>query len=169
MFVQHKQLKALNVPVGKISRLRTSGSCVQLAFPGFTPQPASAYLIALSDRNKVMVLVGFFLSEAKQSIFFVPDRGEVSVEEAEEVFDEGFVFAESMGFVLGETDFHLLSVKDQEKLWSTLPIGKLVSIQTAPENKSATAQVDKKAPGGDELEAYRQRSLKSLGRFLASL
>jgi hypothetical protein len=171
MFVQHKQLEVLNVPASRIARLNTSASSVQLAFPGFAPQLAASYLMAVSRGDKVLIVVAFFLSESKHSIFFVPQQGEVSVEKAEAVFNEGFVFAESMGFILGETDFHLLSNEDQQKLWQSLPICQ--KNQSSPNKKTASAPLASAETAGskgeDELENYRQRSLRSLGRFLASM
>ena len=177
MFVQHKQLKVLNIPANKVARLRTSSSGVQLAFPDHPPQRAAAYLVAISNGAKVMVVVGFFLTESKESIFFVPQRGEVSVEEAEQVYEEGFIFAESMGFVLGETDFHLQSSTDQQKLWQSLPICKLHErvAEKKPEQpgvvetKNQPVAAEKIALKEVDIETYRKRSLESLGRFLSSM
>ena len=160
MFVQHKQLQVLKVPAAKVARVNTSVASVQLALPGYPSQGAEAYLVALSGGNKVLILVGFYLTESKVSIFFVPQRGEAPVEEIEQIFEEGFVFAESMGFILSETDYHLLSSEDQQKLWQSLPICRKAGATAA--NLSVTAP-------DSELESYRQRSLESLGRFLASL
>lgn len=165
MFVQHKQLKVLNIPASRVARLNTSAYNVQLAFPGFAPQMAGAYLVAVSGGSKVLIVVGFFLSESKQSIFYVPKQGEVSVEQAEQIFDEGFVFAESMGFVLSETDFHLLSTADQQKLWLSLPICKTPEI--IPEEQPVAAGAPEKSE--NDLDSYRKRSLESLGRFLSSM
>ena len=164
MFVQHKQLKFLNVPASKISRLNTSAYSIQLALPGYVPQMAAAYLVALAGGAKVLVVVGLHLAESKASVFFVPKQGEVAVEDAERVFEEGFVFAESMGFVLNETDFHLMSSQDQQALWAAMPISRL-----AGENSASTGGAAGQPVGRDDLEAYRQRSLESLGRFLSSL
>ncbi len=168
MFVQHKQLKVLNVPATKVARLNTSGCNVQMAFPDYPPQLCAAYLVSLSSGDRVLVVVAFYLSESHQSIFFVPKGGEVAVEEAEATFEQGFVFAETMGFVLNETDYHLLSTADQQKLWTALPI-----CQKTAAN-SETAKADKALAQGtaiqkDNLEEYRERSLKSLGRFLSSM
>ena len=168
MFVQHKQLKNLNLPAGRVARLNSSAYDVQLAFPGFTPQPSSAYLVAISGGARVLVVVGFFLRESRQAIFFIPKQGEVSVEDAEQVFEEGFVFAESMGFVLSETDYHLLSAADQQKLWQSLPICRSLAEQSSASGDGVSA-VDPAREKSDGLSAYRKRSLESLGRFLASL
>jgi hypothetical protein len=168
MFIQHKQLKVLNVPATKVARLNSSGCNVQMAFPGFPPQMCAAYLVSLTSGNKVLVVVAFYLSESRQSIFFVPKRGEVSVEEAEGTFEQGFIFAETMGFVLNETDYHLLSAGDQQKLWSALPICRLPSAK-ASSSAAPAAAGQKSATSQDPLDEYRERSLKSLGRFLSSM
>lgn len=168
MFVQHKQLKVLNVPATKVVRLNTSGCNVQMVFPGYPPQLCASYLASLTSGNKVMVVVAFYLSESQQSIFFVPKCGEVSVEVAEETFEQGFVFAETMGFVLSETDYHLLSSGDQEKLWSALPICQALTPKVIQQN-SEPAVEPKTEITQDPIDEYRDRSLKSLGRFLSSM
>jgi len=168
MFVQHKQLHVLNVPAAKVARLNTSGCNVQMAFPGFPPQMCAAYLVLLTSGNKVLVVVAFHLSESRKSIFFVPKRGEVPVEDAEETFDQGFVFAETMGFVLSETDYHLLSLEDQQKLWSSLPICQEVALDAVPKAAEPVSAKNNVLPK-DPLDEYRERSLKSLGRFLSSM
>jgi len=169
MFIEHKQLKVLSVPAHKVARLNSSGCNVQMAFPGFPPQMCASYLVSLTSGNKVLVVVAFYLSESRQSIFFLPKRGEVPVEEAEKTFEQGFIFAESMGFVLNETDYHLLSAIDQQKLWSSLPICRLESARSSSagaDDSGASSVADNIT---DPLEEYRERSLKSLGRFLSSM
>lgn len=168
MFVEHKSLKTLNVLAAKVARLNTSGCNVQMAFPGHPPQMCAAYLVSLTSGNKVMVVVAFYLSKSDQSIFFVPKSGEVSVEEAEQTFEQGFIFAESMGFVLNETDYHLLSTADQQKLWSALPICRTTAVKTEQKVTEPVA-TQKTNSSQDPLEEYRERSLKSLGRFLSSM
>ncbi|SHI73577.1 hypothetical protein SAMN02745165_00713 [Malonomonas rubra DSM 5091] len=165
MFVEHKQLKVLNLPATRVARLNSSGCNVQMAFPGYPPQMCAAYLVSVNSGNKVLVVVGFYLSESRKSVFFVPQKGEVPVEDAERTFEEGFVFAESMGFVLSETDYHLRSAAEQQKLWSSLPICQI----SQPTQKETPQGGDRMAKGVDPLEEHRQRSLKSLGRFLASM
>ncbi|NOY13960.1 MAG: hypothetical protein GXP51_09910 [Deltaproteobacteria bacterium] len=165
MFIQHRQLKVLNVPAARVARLNSSGCNVQMAFPGHPPQMCASYLISLSSGNKVLIVVAFYLSESRRSIFFVPKCGEVPVEEAEEIFDEGFVFAESMGFVLNETDYHLLSTADQQKLWSSMPICQVSATAAKAESAAPQSPTDRR----DSLDEYRERSLKSLGRFLSSM
>lgn len=170
MFVEHKQLKVLNVAASKVARLNSSACNVQMAFAGYPPQYCATYLVSLTHGNKVLVLVAFYLSESKRSVFFIPKQGEVSVEEAQEVYDEGFIFAETMGFVLNETDFHLLSTADQLKLWASLPICQATAAAEAPTQKAAAATATPQTNHQEgSLDEYRARSLASLGRFLASM
>ena len=100
MFIQHKQLTSLNVPAGKVAHLHSAASSVQLAFSGYPPQLCSAYLLQISGGNKVLIVVAFYLAESQCSIFFVPKFGELPAEDAEAVYEEGYSFVESMGFVL---------------------------------------------------------------------
>ena len=169
MFVEHKELKVLNLPASRVARLNSSGCNVQMAFPGFPPQMCAAYLVSISSGSKVLILVAFYLSESRQTIFFVPKAGEVPVEVAEKTFEDGFVFAESMGFVLNETDFHLLSTDDQKKLWASLPICQTGASVTRTPPQQKIEKVEIREAAADPLEEYRERSLKSLGRFLSSL
>ena len=161
MFIQHKQLKNLNIPAGKVVHLHFAPSQVQLAFAGYPPQLSQAYLLQILGGNKVLVVVAFYLSESQSSIFFVPKSGEVSISSADSVYEEGSDFIESMGFVLIETDYHLLSEQEKTLYWSDLPICKLITKEKP--------KVDIKLNKDDELKKFRIRSLKSIGRFLASM
>jgi hypothetical protein len=162
MFIQHKQLKSLNVPAEKIDRIHAASSQVQLAFAGYSPQLCQAYIFQISGGGKVLVVVAFYLTDSECSIFFVPKFGELPADDVEEVYEEGFAFVESMGFVLTETDYHLFSPEKKQLYWNGL------SICQPPKN-----QPDEKSPAAskaaEELKTLKLRSRKSLGRFFASL
>jgi len=160
MFIQHKQLKSLNVPAEKVTHLQHASSSVQLAFAGFPPQLCQAYLVQIRGGDKVLVVVAFYLEDSRCSIFFVPKFGELPVEDAESVYEEGCGFVESMGFVLTETDYHLMSVQKKQVYWTELPI--CHALKGAAENMVAVKD-------DTELKQYRQESLKSLGRLFASM
>ncbi|MDA3903544.1 MAG: hypothetical protein PF441_08875 [Desulfuromusa sp.] len=162
MFIQHKQLKSLNVPAGKIARLHSASSRVQLAFAGYPPQLCQAYLLQIAGGNKVLIVVAFYLAESQCSIFFVPKFGELPAADAEGVYEEGYSFVESMGFALTETDYHLLSEQKKHSYWTALPICR--PPRKKAEERSAAAKY-----ADDEMNKLRLRSLNSLGRFLASM
>ena len=162
MFIQHKQLKSLNVPAKKVAHLHSASSRVQLAFAGYPPQLCQAYLLQILGGNKVLIVVAFYLIESQCSIFFVPKFGELPVEDAEAVYEEGYGFIESMGFVLTETDYHLLPEPKKHSYWIALPICK-------PPRKNPVKKSAAVIKSEDEIEKLRLRSLKSLGRFFASM
>ena len=162
MFIQHKHLQNLNIPAEKVTHLHAASSSVQLAFAGYPPQMCRSYLLQITGGNKILVVVAFYLAESQSSIFFVPKFGELSEEEAEDVYEEGYNFIESMGFVLTETDYHLLSEEKQHSYWSALPICQ------PPRKKSveSSLQIQK---AEQKIKALRSKRRKILGRFLASL
>ncbi len=162
MFIQHKELKNLQVPAEKITHLHSAASSVQLAFAGYPPQLCRAYLLQISGGSKALIVVAFYLAESSRAIFFVPKYGELPVEDADSVYEEGHDFIESMGFVLNETDFHLLPVGKKVSFWSALPI---CQAPRAPRqaNPVAVAPIDK------ELATLQLRSRKRLGSFFASM
>lgn len=160
MFVQHKQLKTLYVSAGKINRLHISAGPVQLAFSGFTPQLCNAYLLRLSGSEKTLVVVAFYLTESHASVFFVPEQGEVTDKKADHIYEEGFLFIESMGFILSDTDYSLLTEAEQQNYWYNLPISQPPQLlgRSFPGVK-----------GEAEQKRLRAQSVTSLGRFLGSM
>lgn len=168
MFVQHKQLQYLNIPADKVAHLHVASSSVQLAFSGYPPQLNQAYLLQINGENKALVVVAFYLIETRASIFFVPKFGEVEFHEVETVYEEGYAFVESMGFVLTETDYHLLAADKKRSYWSGLPI---CQAPTTKKQNGADTQLSPQERSDYEkaLKHSGDRSLKSLGRFLASM
>ncbi len=162
MFIQHKQLKHLNVPAEKVAHLHEASSRVQLAFAGYPPQLCQAYLLQITGDQKALVVVAFYLTDSRCSIFFVPKFGELPLVDAEKVYEEGYSFVESMGFVLTETDFHLFSEQKKQSYWPALLI-----CQPPQLHEIAGAEVNSKAD--EELKMLRLRSVKSLGRLFASM
>lgn len=166
MFVQHKQLKVLQVAPDKVSHLHVSSSPVQLAFVGFPPQLCQAYLARLDGRQKILIIVAYYLTESRETVFFVPRCGEVEYDNADEIYEEGYAFVESMGFVLTETDYHLLTARKKQTYWQELPICQQPAV--APARPEPSAALNQKQ-GARELQQTKSRCQESLGRLLASL
>jgi hypothetical protein len=162
MFVQHKQLKSLKIPATKVAHLHSTSSSVQLSFAEHFPQLCQAYLIRITGGDKTLIVVAFYLTESQCSIFFVPQFGEVLHHLAEEFYEEGRAFIESMGFELNETDYHLIPEQEKQSYWGGLPICQLPGQAETPPSASV-AEIE---PDSIQL---RSRSLKSLGRFFASM
>ncbi len=163
MFIQHKQLTFLAAPATKVTSLQSSPSAIQLAFSGFSPQPCRAYLLQLTGGGKALVMVAFYLLESRRTIFFVPEKGEVPLTQISRIYEDGNEFIESMGFVLTESDFHLLSPADKQKYWEKLPITQ------PPAAVVSKPQSILSSKNEEDLQLLREKSLASLGRYLASL
>jgi hypothetical protein len=169
LFVEHKQLKNLTVAADKIAHLHAASSSVQLAFAGRAPQLCRAYLFQIVGGQKTLVVVAFYLMEDQSSIFFVPKSGETPLVDVEKIYEEGYSFVESMGFVLTETDFHLLSADKKQSYWKALPIFQppkktVIAAQPVADTAAANNPALEK-----EFQEHCSRSLESLGRFLASM
>lgn len=163
MFIQHKQLNFLSAPATKVTYLQSSPAAIQLAFSGYPPQPCRAYLLQLGASGKALVMVAFYLLESHTSVFFVPEKGEVPIAQANKLFEEGNEFVESMGFILTESDFHLLSPADKQNYWSKVPITQ------PPEAKVIKQEGIILSKNEADLQLLRDKSLASLGRYLSSM
>jgi hypothetical protein len=169
MFIQHKQLKNLTVAAEKVDHLHASSSRVQLAFAGFPPQLCSAYLLQIKGPTKALIVVAFYLTDSRSSIFFVPKYGEVELSDAEGIYEEGYSFIESMGFILTETDYHLLSAEKKKPYWDVLPICQPPQLSADPKQRIDTERAVLSSKDSKEIQALSDRSRDSLGRFLASM
>ncbi len=161
MFVQHPQLKQLNVAAEKITRLHVAQSSVQLAFSGFPPQLCKAFLLSIEGNNRALVVVAYYLMESRCSVFFVPKQGEVAVEKLDATYEDGWSFVESMGFVLTETDYHLKALDDRKQFLAGLPICQSPQQTTAERRSNDLLE--------KEITDLRECCLESFGRFLSSL
>ena len=183
MFVQHKKLTYLNLPYTRLRRLYSSTVDVQVALQDFPAQMASAHLAALTSSKGIQLLLGLYLVDSCRSVFFLPQEGEVASDKAENLFQEGLEFAESIGFVLADADINQLRPDQLDAYWRKLPICRKPVESATADNKAAEgiklplpaeekvpAPVKKVAPQPSiSLEERRKRCKESLGRFLASL
>ncbi len=163
MFIQHKQLTFLSAPASRVVQIQSSPSAIQLAFSGHPPQPCRAYLLQLGSGGKALVIIAFYLLESHSSVFFVPEKGEVSLAAANDIYDEGIEFVESMGFILTESDFQRLSPAEKQIFWGKMPI------THPPETTSTKPDGLLPVNNEEELQRLREQSLTSLGRYLASM
>jgi len=163
VFIQHKNLKNLTIPATKVAHLHSAASGVQLAFVGYPPQLCSAYLVWITGNDKSLIVIGFYLKESGLSIFFVPKAGEVPSSQALQLYREGQNFVESMGFVLGETDYHLMTQSKKDEFWNALPITQPPRLPE-PDGAGEAQAVESEA-----CRTSREHCLQSLGRFLAAM
>lgn len=93
---------------------------------GRSAQAAQAVVVAVRTRAGVQVLVALTLTQTGENVIYaspVPVRES----EAQQAFEEGLMFAESMGFILDTTGFRTLDTAHQYAL-----IDRLAAFQSAP-------------------------------------
>jgi type IV pilus biogenesis/stability protein PilW len=93
---------------------------------GRSAQAAQAVVVAVRTRAGVQVLVALTLTQTGENVIYaspVPVRES----EAQQAFEEGLMFAESMGFILDTTGFRTLDTAHQHAL-----IDRLAAFQSAP-------------------------------------
>ena len=174
MFVLQNQLSVLNVPSSRVAILYRSGVDIQLALPDLPSQMGSAFLVMLKGGGKVQVLVGLFMAKSRCNIFYVSDSGEVPGERSEQELEAGQIFAESMGFILNDTEFGRMTAGQQETYWKSLPIcqrqSDVVPETRTPETRTpAAVTAVRPASVKSNLQAKRKVLKEHLGKLLASL
>jgi len=185
MFVQHRNLTQLSLPVQRVDLLYRSGNDVQLALPGLTPQRASAFLLKLKETAKGQVVIGLHLRLSQANIFYVTDRAQLSIEQADLEFEAGIEFAESMGFVLFDVELSQKTAQERETYWQSLPICRLHPQSTIKSKAEASADLaafpaivpgaktaevkELSTPAPLDTHAKRQALKEQLGQFFASL
>jgi hypothetical protein len=126
----------------------------QISIPGKVSQAVQGYLCGLRNANGTFtIFVGLHLTKSGESVIYLHQKRQLTLEEYREVETEGLHFLESMGFMLDNLNFRNLAPEQQD---SAL---KAVSVFCAPRPK---------APAADSLEARSGAETLRLVRFLAS-
>lgn len=122
MFHWRKEMDRLDIPAVNVRRLHRSLSDIQVALPGLPAQQSSAYLCLFTAEDGFGISVVFHLHASRKLAFYVPEQGKIPMQNVGRILDEGIHFAESMGFMLGDLDFHHLDAAEQARLWNSLPL-----------------------------------------------
>ncbi len=122
MFRWHKEIERLNIPAQQVVRLQRSINDVQVALPGLPAQKATAYLCVFHSGSGVRSAVALHLRNSRRVAFYLRESGESRPQDLQRLLDEGSQFAESMGFLLGDLDIHLLEGRNRAQLWDSLPL-----------------------------------------------
>jgi len=122
VFLWDKSASILDVSADKVVHLLRSMRAVQLALPGMSVQQATAYLCQYRGGTGIVTVAAFHLEKQQRLAFYFSDPKEVPAAKADSLLDQGMNFVESMGFLLADLDFHLLSASDRDLLWGSLPL-----------------------------------------------
>ncbi len=122
MFGLHEKLNRLDIPAQKVLRLQKSLGDVQIALPGQHSQMATAYICAFSAGNGARVTIAFHMKNDFKLIYYLNDGGEISRENAGSVLNQAIHFAESLGFMMSDLEFHKMDAAEKEPFWESLPL-----------------------------------------------
>lgn len=185
-FRWHRELNRLDIPAQRVLRLERSLSDVQVALPETPAQEATAYICAFAAGQGVRVSVALHLHRSDRLAFYLHADGEVPRNQATRIYNQALAFAESMGFMMGDLDIHLMSPAERIALWKSVPLPgglsqKGVAARQPPAGSAATptgkAKDDERGghpPGPRSVRSAadprqrRREMLEGLGRFLAS-
>ncbi|MDT8423877.1 MAG: hypothetical protein RQ724_08900 [Desulfuromonadales bacterium] len=123
MFKWQEAIDHLDLPAHRVLRLHQSQNQVQVALPGVPSQEAKAYVCAFSAKSGLKVTIALHLKSSNKIAFFF-HRHDIAGRSAKELVQDALDYAESMGFSLSDTDYHLASASLQEKLWAESPLSK---------------------------------------------
>ncbi|OHB32557.1 MAG: hypothetical protein A2X84_07855 [Desulfuromonadaceae bacterium GWC2_58_13] len=171
MFEWDKACERLEVAPERVRRLLRSLGDTQVALPGLPSQKSSAYLCAYEDSRGVQVVVVFHLLVSRRLAVYRHDQGRVAPQNLKAVLDEGMHFAESLGFLLDDQEFHLLDPPAKKDRWNSLPLvhGGGYGLDEPAAAGGAPAAAVPELPSLEELHERRRFFIEKLGRFLATL
>ncbi len=178
MFEWDKDTERLSVPPERVRMLFRSLGGIQVALPGLPSQKSLAYLCAFDGVRGVQVVVVFHLLMSRRLAVYRHSQGEVSPQKLKALLAEGMLFAESLGFLLDDLEFHLLDPVAQRTRWDSLPLahGGTFGVDE-PDSAIAPPVVGVSPPVGTDamhpsaaaLHERRHVFIEKLGRFLATL
>jgi len=120
MFQWEKQRTSLGTVAARVLRVDRSLADVQVSLPGLSPETARAYLCAYHVGEGIRVAVVLHLLQSDQLAFYMNNDGPLDSEAAGRALGEGLLFAESLGFSLGDLEFRQRPEAVQNELWSSL-------------------------------------------------
>jgi len=181
MFEWDKKRTRLDVSARRVLRLERSLSDVQVSMPGMDPQSATAYLCVFQASQGLRIAFVLHLHQAESLAFYLNNDGDLDKDEASRVLGEAVNFAETLGFMLGNLDFHRLSPESRQSFWDALPLQQGLAPAKATTAKAAPTTIRKPFPAApvvecptrgwtvEEMVAKRRRFVENLGRLMAML
>ncbi len=171
MFEWDKQCERLEVAPDRVRRLMCSLGDTQVALPGLPSQKSSAFLCAYEGSVGIEVVVVFLLHKSRRLAIYRDARGSVVPQKLEKRLAEALHFAESLGFLLDDMEFHLLSPHEQRVRWNLLPLahGGAFGLDPPVSAGQAAATTALDLPSLEELSQRRRIFIEKLGRFMATL
>ncbi|HEU4385111.1 MAG TPA: hypothetical protein VFR85_16625 [Anaeromyxobacteraceae bacterium] len=124
MFKPDPSLHFVQVGRDQVVALVESINQPQVSIPGKTSQAVQGYLCGLRNPsgNTFSILVSLFLPKAGETVVYVHDRRQLSLEDYRQAEIEGLQFLESMGFMLDNLNFRNMDPAQQEATLKRIPV-----------------------------------------------
>ncbi|RME40210.1 MAG: hypothetical protein D6794_02575 [Deltaproteobacteria bacterium] len=178
MFRLDEKRTRLGIPARQVVRLEQSHGDAQVSVPGFPSQMARAYLCVFQVQGGLRITVVLHLLASNHLAFFFNPEGGLDKESANRSLGEAIRFAESLGFLMANLDFHRLDAGQREQLWRSLPLARGLSGGSEPAAGKAGKPEPAAATGAEngaavwtveQMQQKRRRFIENLGRLLAML
>jgi type IV pilus assembly protein PilF len=152
MFNVDDRIKSLPVTRDQVVSLFQSINTPHLAVPGRKAGPAQCYVVTLRGPTGHGVFVYLYLPESDDQAVYVSERRAVPPELAAEEEGDAMAFAESMGFMMDNTNFPNFPPEEQDAYMAQLPVfqrdrGTRPPQPVAPRQQPQAARPGKPAPG----------------------
>jgi type IV pilus assembly protein PilF len=122
MFSVDDRIKSLPVTRDQVVSLFQSINTPHLAVPGRKAGPAQCFVVTLRGPSGHGVFVYLYLPESDEEAVYVSERRAVPPEQAPEEEGDAMAFAESMGFMMDNTNFPNYPPEEQDAYMGSLPV-----------------------------------------------
>lgn len=162
MFTVDDRIKSLPVTRDQVVSLFQSINTPHLAVPHRKAGPAQCFVVTLRGPSGHGVFVYLYLPESDEEAVYVSERRAVPPELAPEEENEAMAFAESMGFMMDNTNFNNYPPEEQDAFMGSLPV-----FQRDRGSRPPRPQARAHAPGAQPQQPARPNS-GALGRLFGA-
>ena len=156
---------------GDVVTIYESMNNVQVHCVGIDPEAAKAYLIGFRNRRGTFSMVAcLHFAASRRRDLYAPETADFELDLYSVAEDEGVQFLESMGFMMNNLNYRMLSPEQQADLQKELPIfwtdlGEFAKFREERIRKSAgDHEVQEVAYRGKEGAATKERSISGVFR-----
>lgn len=122
MFSVDDRIKSLPVTRDQVVSLFQSINTPHLAVPNRKAGPAQCFVVTLRGPSGHGVFVYLYLPESDEEAVYVSERRAVPPEQAPAEESDAVAFAESMGFMMDNTNFNNYPPEEQDAFMASLPV-----------------------------------------------
>jgi type IV pilus assembly protein PilF len=122
MFTVDDRIKSLPVTRDQVVSVQQSINAPHLAVPGRKAGPAQCFVVTLRGPTGHGIFVYLYLPESDEEAVYVSERRSVPPDQAEQEEADAMAFAESMGFMMDNTNFGNYPPQEQDAYMASIPV-----------------------------------------------